>query len=349
MSNKIEMKKNNSIKSIKNIWKNSPDLAMNFINFRPEYEQLCTEVSYILKKRLTEEAVEISNITMRAKKLDSFILKIQRKNYNDPFTEITDFAGVRVVCLYRDDVKKIGEIIETEFNIIEKVDKYGEMGTDRFGYGAVHYIVKLGRRSSGARYDDLKEKICEIQVKTVLQDAWAIIEHHLMYKQESDVPRVLQRKLNSLAGLFETADDQFFRIKQDRKAYIENVRSELNTPTEFLSNDLNIDTFEEYLKWKFPDLPIALKKVHIKNIFFDINKEKYKFLNDLNETVDKSTFCLQKTIEILNRGDTSDKGHLSAGAQLIISLGINDNEILEHENMPKRWKNAIKECKKEDL
>ena len=58
MSNKIEMEKNNSIKSIKNMWKNAPDLVMNFINFRPEYEQLCTEVSYILKKRLTEEAVE---------------------------------------------------------------------------------------------------------------------------------------------------------------------------------------------------------------------------------------------------------------------------------------------------
>jgi len=320
---------------------------MKFINIRPEYEQLCTEVSYILNKRLNEEAIEISNITMRAKKLDSFIQKIQRKDYNDPLTEITDFAGVRVVCLYRDDVKKNEEIIDKEFKIIDKVDKYGEMGTDRFGYGAVHYIVKLGRKSSGARYDDLKEIICEVQVRTVLQDAWAIIEHHLMYKQESDVPRVLQRKLNSLAGLFETADDQFFRIKQDREAYIEDVRKERDTPTEFLLNDLNFDTFEEYLKWKFPDLPVAFEKNHIKNIFFVINK--YKLLNDLNETMDKSTFCLQKTIEILNRDDSQKRGHLCASAKLIIALGINDNEILEHENMPKRWKNAIKVCKNEDL
>jgi ppGpp synthetase/RelA/SpoT-type nucleotidyltranferase len=348
MSNKIE--KSFSIETLE-IWKNSPDLVMNFINLSPEYEQLCIEVSYILKKRLTEEAIEISNITMRAKKLDSFILKIQRKEYDDPFTDITDFAGVRVVCLYRDDIKKIAEIIDREFKIIETVDKYGEMGTDRFGYGAVHYIVKLGRKSSGARYDDLKEKICEIQVRTVLQDAWAIIEHHLMYKQESDVPKVLQRKLNSLAGLFETADDQFFRIKQDRKAYIENVRSELDSPSEFLLNDLNFDTFEEYLKWKYPDLPIAFKKSHIETIFFDINKYKYKYklLNDLNEDVDKSSYCLQKTIGILNRGDNPGKGHLCASAQLIISLGITDDEILEHENMPERWKNAIKECKNEDL
>ena len=346
MSNEIE--KSFSIETLE-IWKSSPDLVMNFINLSPEYEQLCIEVSYILKKRLTEEAIEISNITMRAKKLDSFIQKIQRKEYDDPFTDITDFAGVRVVCLYRDDIKKIAEIIGREFKIIEKVDKYGEMGTDRFGYGAVHYIVKLGRKSSGARYDDLKDRICEIQVRTVLQDAWAIIEHHLMYKQESDVPKVLQRKLNSLAGLFETADDQFFRIKQDRITYIENVRSELDSPSEFLLNDLNFDTFEEYLKWKYPDLPIAFKKNHIETIFFDLNKNKYKLLNDLNENVEKSSYCLQKTIGILNRGDNPEKGHLCASAQLIISLGITDDEILEHENMPERWKNAIKECKNEDL
>lgn len=349
MVNKIEMGKSFPVETFEDIWKKSPDLVMNFINLRPEYEQLCIEVSYILKKRLTEEAIEISNITMRVKKLDSFILKIQRKDYNDPLTDITDFAGVRVVCLYRDDVKKIAEIIDKEFIIIEKVDKFDEMGTDRFGYGAFHYIVKLGRKSSGARYDDLKEIICEIQVRTVLQDAWAIIEHHLMYKQKSDVPRVLQRKLNGLAGMFETADDQFFAIKQDRKAYIDNVRSGQDTPVEFLSNDLNFDTFKEYLKWKFPDLPIAFERQKAKNFFFDLNKDKYKFLNDLNETVDKSTFCLQKTIEILNGGITPEKEHLCASAHLIMSLAISDNEIFEHENMPERWKNAIKECKSEDL
>jgi ppGpp synthetase/RelA/SpoT-type nucleotidyltranferase len=67
------------------------------------------------------------------------------------------------------------------------------------------------------RYDDLKKLVCEIQVRTVLQDAWAIIDHHLSYKQESDVPKILRRKLNSLAGLVETAHDQFDQCGMNEK------------------------------------------------------------------------------------------------------------------------------------
>ena len=113
--------------NFEDVWNSSPGLVIQFINLQSDYEQLCTEVAYILKKKLQERAIEISNITWRAKKLDSFINKIQRKNYIDPFSEVTDFAGVRVVCLYRDDVDKIENVIDKEFKIIETVNKYDEI------------------------------------------------------------------------------------------------------------------------------------------------------------------------------------------------------------------------------
>lgn len=88
--------------------------------------------------------------------MDSFLEKTQRKTYNDPITEITDFAGVRVVCLYTDDLPKVEKVINEHFEIIEKTDKLTNKKTDEFGYGAIHFVVKLGKTSSGARYDDLK-------------------------------------------------------------------------------------------------------------------------------------------------------------------------------------------------
>src|SRR5690554_6791035 len=224
------------------VWKEKPETVKKFLEQKNDYEQLCAEIAYILKKKLSEAEIEFSSVSYRAKTLKSFLEKIVRKTYDNPFADITDFAGVRVVFLYQNDLTKIEAIIKKEFKIIEKVDKLNDKGIDKFGYGAIHYIVKIGKNSSGARYDDLKNLVCEIQVRTVLQDAWAIIDHHLVYKKESEIPSSLQRKLNSLAGLFETADNQFDILRQEREKYLTDIKESI-TSNEFLKNELNLDTF----------------------------------------------------------------------------------------------------------
>lgn len=213
----VDSKRKGSLSS-DDLWHNDPDLIRQFIERRPDYEQLCAEVAYILRKRLQSKNIEYSTVLYRAKTLNSFFNKLNRKKYSNLLTEVTDFAGVRVVSLYVSDLKLIEAIIQKEFDVVEKIDKLKEKTSDQFGYLANHYIVKLGRRSSGARYDDLKNLVCEIQVRTVLQDAWAIIQHHLVYKHESKVPKDIHRKLNSLAGLLETADDQFDNVRDKREA-----------------------------------------------------------------------------------------------------------------------------------
>jgi putative GTP pyrophosphokinase len=146
------------------IWQRNPEVIKRFLDVRRDYEQLCAEVQYILRKRITERAIETSVITSRAKTLTSFLEKLQRKQYDSPFDELTGLAGVCVVCLYRSDIAKVAEIIRSEFAIAEDVDKLDELRVDQFGYGARHFIVRLGKTSSGARYDDLKQLSCEVQV-----------------------------------------------------------------------------------------------------------------------------------------------------------------------------------------
>lgn len=269
------------------VWVEKPETVKKFLDQKNDYEQLCGEIGYILKKKLIKEKIEFSSVLNRAKTLKSFIEKIQRKTYDNPFTDITDFAGVRVVFLYQNDLIKIESIIKKEFNIIEKVDKLNDKGIDKFGYGAIHYIVKIGNNSTGARYDDLKDLVCEIQVRTVLQDAWAIIDHHLVYKNESEIPTSLQRKLNSLAGLFETADNQFDVLRQEREKYLEKVVDSIQENS-FLENELNLDTFLSYLTWKFPKMSDSYFTNQASIIFGEIQeKVKFQSLEELDKIVEK--------------------------------------------------------------
>src|SRR5215204_6936261 len=108
---------------VERLWKENTESIKRFIDRQPDYEKLCAEVAYILNRELGKEEIEFSTITYRAKTLDSFLEKIQRKTYGDPFAEITDFAGVRVVCLYIDDLPRLERVIGEQFEIVEKIDK----------------------------------------------------------------------------------------------------------------------------------------------------------------------------------------------------------------------------------
>jgi ppGpp synthetase/RelA/SpoT-type nucleotidyltranferase len=269
-------------------WQRDPALIKRFLDVRRDYEHLCAEVEYILRKLVSANGIETSSISSRAKTLNSFLEKLQRKHYENPFDQLTDLAGVRVVCLYRDDVARVCNIIRSEFAVVEDVDKLDELGVDQFGYGARHLTLRLGKSSSGARYDDLKQYVCEVQVRTVVQDAWAIIQHHMVYKRESQVPSQLQRKLNSLAGLFETVDDQFGRIREDRDAYLNGVRESTSAPATFLETELNLDSFTEYLKWKFPGRPVETWNGQARLILDVLLSAGHKQLKDVDIAINST-------------------------------------------------------------
>jgi ppGpp synthetase/RelA/SpoT-type nucleotidyltranferase len=275
-------------RSPEDLWQSNPEVIKRFLQIRPDYEQLCGEVEYILRKKVAAQGIETASISSRAKTLKSVLEKLQRKHYERPFEQLTDLAGVRVVCLYGSDIANVAKIIQAEFKVIDDVDKLDELGVDQFGYGARHFIVQLGRSSSGARYDDLKQLACEVQVRTVVQDAWTIIQHHLIYKRESQVPTQLQRKLNSLAGLFETVDDQFERIREEREAYVAGIRGSVGEPA-FLKTELNLDSLKEYLRWRFPGRAIERWDGQARLVLDPLLMNGYRRLADVERIVDATT------------------------------------------------------------
>lgn len=270
------------------VWKNNPEYIRKFYDNHPRNESLCNEIKYILSTELDKEKIEYAHVIARAKELKSFCEKISRKSYKNPFDDITDFSGVRVVYLYSSDQSKIESVIEEKFEVVEKVDKVSDEDVDRFGYGALHYLVKMKNTHSGARYDDLKNLICEIQVRTILQDSWAIVAHHLSYKQESDVPKELRRKLNALSGLFETADDQFENIRLARLNYQTQVKESIASQKDIsLNEEINLDNLDAYLRWKLPE-----RKHHaiedVADLLEELNEYGYSKLIDIDNIVDKA-------------------------------------------------------------
>jgi putative GTP pyrophosphokinase len=238
---------------IRDPWLDQPKNIKRFVEQRPYYERLCTEISYTLRSAMLSQKIIFASVTERAKTLDSFLEKNARKQYNGPFDMIEDFAGVRVVVLYQDDLPLVESIIRDEFEVLKKEDKSNNLLPNQFGYGAVHFIVKLGKKSSGARYDEINDLKCEIQTRTVVQDAWAIIQHHLVYKNEALIPQQILRSLNRLAGLFEVADDQFQKVRNQRETYLMEIESKREF-SDLLKSEIDADTLSAYLKRKFPDL-----------------------------------------------------------------------------------------------
>ena len=189
--------------------------------------------------------VDVVQIGSRTKTIDSFTGKIQRegKNYNNPIEEITDLVGIRIICYYLEDVDKVGEIIKEEFDIDfeNSIDKSQTIDPDKFGYLSVHYIISLGNNRNQLRewkeFDGIK---AEIQIKTVLQHAWAAIDHKLRYKSAIEVPKDLRRKLFRLSALLELADEGFLELKNlttnIEKYYADEVRrGDLNVDIDLLS------------------------------------------------------------------------------------------------------------------
>lgn len=181
------------------------------------HDGLTMKVEQLLQALLNDEGIRYS-IESRTKIFDSLKDKIVRKNIQNIREELTDLSGLRIILYYKSDIEKVEEIIKSNFLIdnSNSIDKATLLEINEFGYLSVHYIAKINaQRANLPEWKIYKDLKMEIQVRTILQHAWASISHEISYKKKQDLPRELGRKLSILAGLFELADDQFEIIKNE--------------------------------------------------------------------------------------------------------------------------------------
>jgi putative GTP pyrophosphokinase len=328
--------------TVDGIWRLKPEIIRQFIETDEDYSALCGEVAYILARATKRSLVETASITWRSKSLNSFLEKIQRKAYADPFNDITDRAGVRVVCHYESDCEVVADIVRSQFEVLESQDKGLALGTDRFGYSAHHLLVRLGERSKGARYDDLRKLVCEIQVRTVLQDAWAVLQHHLFYKSEERIPAELLRTVNALAALVEHVDAGFGSLREQRDQYLEQVRESRTDSERFLLNELTLETFIEYLRWKFPQRPVERSEGQVRRVVADLDRQRFRLLSDIDEAIVRYADEIVKIGNLVDTQDLAEGEPRPSVYDAVWAAALSDPRMVTGSGFPMHWREALR-------
>ncbi|TAM44084.1 MAG: hypothetical protein EPN53_17070 [Acidobacteria bacterium] len=190
---------------------------------RPLYEDFAEVVRDILQEALRNASIKVASIEARAKTIDSFGAKAaeptdddpNQPKYPDPMMQITDLAAARVITFFLATISKVDSIIASQFTIRERTDKSALLlKEEKLGYHSVHYVVELrDNRTELPEYSRYRSLRAEIQLRTVLQHAWAEIEHDIQYKSLETIPVAVRRRFLALAGLLEIADREFQAVQ----------------------------------------------------------------------------------------------------------------------------------------
>jgi putative GTP pyrophosphokinase len=221
----------------------------------PKYYRLIEEVFYLLESELGKTTIRVHSITHRAKTLESVARKIASRVEGETESEpaeqldsVHDIAGLRVVCLFRDDIDALVATITHALGNCVVDDKLVDFDTSATGYQSVHIVGTLPPSFAGSRYDGIKDLFFEIQVRTIAMDAWANISRHLNYRVEGDVPREQKRSFRALAGLFYVADTEFQALSNMRDEHLEDIhRESIEKPESLLMLETTADNLAEYL------------------------------------------------------------------------------------------------------
>lgn len=193
---------------------------------KDQYAGLAAMMERLIETLLKENGIPYHSVGGRVKDKASYAEKMIRKGYASP-EEMMDIAGLRVITHTTAEVVRVCDLIEREFTVDKENsgNKAADMGIDKVGYLSVHYIVKLSpdrvRFCEYARFDGLR---CEIQVRSLLQHAWAEIEHDRSYKFAGVLPKEIQRKFYLVAGTLELMDQEFCALAGEIDRYAADVK-----------------------------------------------------------------------------------------------------------------------------
>lgn len=167
----------------------------------------------------------IESIKTRVKSYDSLLRKIRKKDI--PLTldsiekNITDIAGVRVICSFPNDIYEIAEsfLKQDDITLIEKKDYI--QNPKPSGYRSLHLIVQVPIFLQNTK----KLVTVEVQLRTIAMDFWASLEHKMRYKKNisPDQVKFLQDELSDCARQSAALDE---RMQNIRNVIIQNSPEE---------------------------------------------------------------------------------------------------------------------------
>jgi hypothetical protein len=205
----------------------------------------------------------------------------------NPFDEITDLVGARVVALFLSDLKLYDQIIRSTFDVIDFDDKVAAASDDTFGYMSVHYICRLGTSHAGPRYAGIGSQAFEVQLRTIVMDAWANVSHHLAYTTDSSIPSELRRDFFALSGLFYVADQHFELF------FHEAIKRQTQATSAIAGGSttqlpLDLETVTALLEQLYPARKTS-RRSHIAELLKELESQNYTTLDELERALRAAT------------------------------------------------------------
>ena len=193
--------------------------------------------AYTVENELPREAVEVHS---RVKPLTSFLKKLEKTNwpmFHYPTEVITDLIGARVICWFVDDCYGMLDYIQAtkQFRIRPRSLQDYIRDPKRTGYRSIHLLADLS-------YDRLKtyrkrrtvvedRMICEIQIRTKLQDAWAEFTHEVHCKVRAEFQADYETEIAEIASRLAAEDRSALAVRdilqrQAEKKELEDFRND---------------------------------------------------------------------------------------------------------------------------
>lgn len=236
------------------------NLKQNYEAYSSYFLDVMSSVIEILQKnvKLSSQPTYKS----RVKSFESYykkVLKLKSEQFSqgNKLIYLTDMMGIRMICAFLEDINDAVEQLKNLFEIKEVEVKGAQKKFNEFSYESTHVLIKLPDEiitKLYEKYPNLEhlsdELVCEIQIRTILQDAWAEVEHELIYKTEfSPFDMPLRRKLASINASLTLADITFQEIRDYQKK-LQKEMEERRQSFYLMADDLLNDKVEEKSKEK---------------------------------------------------------------------------------------------------
>lgn len=204
------MKEQDIIKDFENYFKENKHIFQKWGDF------VADEIKNQLRQKISPQPIEQFlkiEVKPRVKQLASALAKIGRKNYQNPVSEMTDLVGVRFVVLLTEQIDIVCEIIQKSQNWNWKVSKDFqdeiESNPKFFDYQSKHYEIRPKDKFKIDNDIISQDICCEVQVRSILQHAYAELVHDNIYKPQGNVPKQAEREVAKSMALMETTDSLF--------------------------------------------------------------------------------------------------------------------------------------------
>ncbi len=192
-------------------------------------------------RRLLERHGFTPTIKYRVKRFDAYFDKLRRTRLGaggNGKRSLGDFFALRIICPFLEDIETVEQLLQTKFDVIENERKSTQHSFREFGYDSVHLAIKPRQKLFKASLPGVRN-VCEVQLRTILQDAWAEVEHELVYKSDINLPKEsIRRKLASLNATLTLSDLIFQEIRDYQNELRQHGRKRRET---ILDSSLGLD------------------------------------------------------------------------------------------------------------